>query len=106
MAYNHKISLVKKTETQGPGGRKTFENSVIARPWASMVTKKHAPVARGEKLEFPVSVTFKVRYSEKYYGANHITKGGRVFTIISRENPDEKNREIVFWCKEKLANVS
>lgn len=103
-AYNKRIRLERILKTVGKGGRKLKTTETVATVWASMETKKHAPVARGDKLEFPVSVQFKTHYSSGYLAAEQVSVGSRLFTVLSKENPNDENRELIIWCRENTAN--
>lgn len=101
MAYNHKIALVRKVVSTGDGGRQIESLTVFAEPFAKMETKRHNPVTRADTIEFPTSVIFKIRYSKSYLGADHIVKNDKKYKILSTDNPDDRNRELIFWCREQ-----
>ena len=103
-AMNKKIALQKDVRATGAGGRVTVTHDTIAEPFASMATKAHAPVSRGDKLEFPTTVVFVTRYSLAYLDATRIVQSGRVYKVLSRHNVDDRDRTIVFRCQELVTN--
>lgn len=96
----HRVTLEGQSSVVGDGGQRDVSYPVIATVWASIEPSPHAPVLRGEHIDYPVTHLIAVRYAAAYLAARRITLGARIFWVRSTINPGEKNEFLIFNAEE------
>lgn len=96
----HRVTLQSQASTTGDGGQRNVTYPDIATVWAAIEPSPHAPVLRGDHLDYPVTHIISLRYAPAYLAARRITLGARIFWVRSSINPGEKNEFIVFNAEE------
>ena len=97
---NRLISLWREDRLVGPGGRPSVTWEKLGDTWSAMTTNHAPPVARGDKLDYPVQVMFTVRFQDSFRDARQIRYGSRMFDVISANDPGEHRRFLQLRTRE------
>lgn len=98
-----RVTLEGQSSTVGAGGQRDVTYPAIATVWAAIEPSPHAPVLRGDHLDYPVTHIISLRYAAAYLATRRITMNGRIFWVRSTINPGEKNEFLVFNAEEGAA---
>lgn len=99
-SMNKRIKLMGREETFGLGGRPVVTSPVIASVWAAVSSRYHAPLVRGQGVDFPTTINFITHYHASYEGTKQVEWDNRLFDVLSRVDPDGDNRFMEFKTRE------
>jgi len=99
--YNHKIQIIKVTESEDSAGFKTKTTSTILCPWASVkTTKGFTLITSGTDFE-KAYTNFTIRFPHTTITRDMLVQyNGKTYTIEYLNNVDEESIELEMQCKE------
>lgn len=97
---NKRIILRDESRTVGAGGRPVMTYPIIETIWAAISSRYHAPVVRGDKLEYPTTINFITHNVPLFRTAKRIEWQDRTFLILGFADPDGDDRFIEIRTRE------
>lgn len=98
----HRISIRKRTVTRGTYGEEVVTWSEHAQCWAEIDPPKSREFFGSGQTQADVIVRMRIRYVEGVKHEMQVLYGTRKYDIVSISNPDERNKELIMQCKEKM----
>lgn len=98
----HRVEIQALTVTEDDIGNQVYEWQTIATVWASVEPLKGREYWAAAQIQAETTVKVTIRYLAGITTAHRVEFGEKLYDIQSIIDPEERNRELILMCKEKM----
>ena len=99
---NKKVNVQQNVPIQDAYGEAVDSWNTIFSPWASISPLVGREFFSAQQVNSEISIKIIIRFDARVTSLNRITKGNKVYEILSVINDYDDNRFLVLMCKEVM----